>query len=428
MTSSANTSGNISSKEFFDLYFAYTEHTESSKIYHRWCALSAAATMLGRGSYMQFGFQNLYPNLYLMLIGKAGDRKTGAIKIARGLVGKASTIAMSANKTSKEKFLFDLAMLAKQSDSLGISEIDLDLWGTPGYGVNDPAEMYIAADEFNNFIGNGNMDFVSLLGELWDYDDVYTYKVKADADSYIPYPTINILGGNTPTGFALAFPSEAMEQGFFSRLLLIHAKPTGKKLTIPPKPDPHIEAELVKVLQHFRAKPVGEILCDQSSSAYRLLDKIYKTTEPLADVRFDAYSNRRFTHLLKIVLIFAAMRGAKVVSEEDVRQASTILLCAETRMPTALGEFGKGRNSDVVFKIMAILDRAHLPVAPKQLFEELLQDVNSIQDLVGILRDLLTAGKIQQVDTGYLPKRKVLLMKDSDIFDSSFLCQSELLG
>ncbi|MFK5283171.1 hypothetical protein ACI3PL_26730, partial [Lacticaseibacillus paracasei] len=83
------------------------------------------------------------------------------------------------------------------------------------YANKTPAESFIAADEFNNFIGLGNTDFISILGELWDYEGVYDYRLKNSKSVFIPYPTISILGGNTPTGFSQAFPPESIGQGFF---------------------------------------------------------------------------------------------------------------------------------------------------------------------------------------------------------------------
>lgn len=387
-------------EDFFSLYLQYTEKTECPTFFHRWTAITSLGAFLGRRVYFQHGHFTLYPNIYSMLIGSPGTKKSSAIKIGAKLLKQAGYTTFAARKTRQEKFLLDLA----EQQEPGEEDILEQNLFADSPELQNPAECFVAADEFNNFIGVGNLEFMSILGELWDYEGIYDYKLKNSKSVRITDPTISILGGNTPTGFSHAFPTEAIGQGFFSRLLLVYGEPSGVKYTFPPPPDLSLQSELVAYLQNIRETVIGEL--KMSADSIQLLDKIYHSWEGIDDVRFEHYTNRRLTHLIKLCLVFAAARLSMTIELEDVIYANTVLTFTEHLMPKALGEFGKARNSDVTHKIMQLLDSANKPVELRDIWRHVHTDLEKREQLIEILGNLSLAGKIQVVQSGYLPIKK----------------------
>ena len=366
-----------------------------------------------------------------MLLGSPGTKKSSAIKIGTKLLKQAGYTTFAAKKTRQEKFLLDMA--EQQMDSTGADMLDQNLWGTGEDMISDieskpPAECFVAADEFNNFIGVGNLDFMSILGELWDYEGVYDYRLKNSKDVFINEPTVTILGGNTPTGFAHAFPTEAIGQGFFSRLLLVYGEPSGVKFTFPPPPDLELQATLVTLLQRIRETMIGEVT--MSTDAADLLHKIYHEWEGIDDVRFEHYANRRLTQLLKICLIVTASRLSMEIQTEDVIYSNTVLTFTEHLMPKALGEFGRGKNSEVTHKVLQLLDSAHTPQSVQAIWKHVHQDLEKRDQLIEILGNLAMADKIQTVEHGYLPKKAVRSAGIEGAVDWTILTKNErdLLG
>jgi hypothetical protein len=78
--------------------------------------------------------------------------------------------------------------------------------------------------------------------------------------------------------------------------------------------------------------------------------------------RFIYYSERRFSHLLKLGMVLAATRGELVVTKSDFLQAHTILKATEIGMPDALGEFGMNPMGSVKQQILEKLRNADSPV------------------------------------------------------------------
>jgi len=416
--------------DFFSQYFHYTSDTECPRFYHRWCAIAGVAAYLERNLWFNHGHFKLFPNTYCMLVGVAGTRKSTAIKLMKSLLVSAGYTTLAADKTSKEKFLLDLNGDTGEESSGGraaksVSLDAINLFGESNYGTDETdKQMLIAADEFGDFFGNGNIEFASLLGTLWDYNGVYKSRIKTGRSVAIYNPTVSILGGTTPTGFSLAFPPEILGQGFFSRMLLIYGEPTGKRITFPTPPSELLTAELVQYLYKIKQQCIGAI--SMTRGAETLLDKIYQQGDTIDDARFDSFNNRRFTHLLKLCLVVSACNLSTTLSEDDVLYANTILTRTEQLMPKALGEFGKSRHSDVMHRIVQVLESSNRALSVKELWKYVVQDLDKINDLVELMRNLATADRVQMTRDGFLPKRKVVADTDGSTVDFNLLLKEEV--
>lgn len=421
-------------RDFFSIYLDYVRETEPPYVYHRWCAISAIAAMLGRNFYLHHGHFRVFPNLYVMLLGESGTRKSTAIKLQRKAIRAAGYETFAATKTTKEKFLLDLEG-AETEEMNGLPEaekkkvydkiLEKNLWGDTKL-LEEPREVYISADEFNVFAGAGNLDFYETLGDLWDWDDPkpYTHRLKNSRSVSIFQPTINILGGNTPDNFARAFPPEIMGQGFLSRMLLIHGERSDRKYSIPPLPLEGATDEIVNRMRSLRNSYSGAAVIATDAAA--LLDKIYHQWDEINDVRFRSYSTRRYTQLLKLCLIVSVAFGDREVSAYSVIAANTFLAASEAFMPEAIGQFGKGNNSDIASKVMQILNSTKKPLNMKDIWAHVHKDLKKMSDLGEIMSSLQQADKVQLVvNSGWLPKKT--RNKKPDNVDWSLLTEEERL-
>jgi hypothetical protein len=384
-------------EDIFTDFLAANSETETPMIYYRWCMMASVGALLARSAYIKHGQSNLFPNLYTMLIGSAGTRKSTPIKLCKSLLREAGYETIAADKTSKEKFLVDLE---------GHSE-----------------ECFIMADEANDFFGHGNIEFLSLLGNLWDYSGDFKYRIKTGKSICIHNPTISILSANTPTGFAMGFPSEILGQGFFSRLLLIHGEDRGVKIAFPVGLENDVRAHFIQKFQRIKSFPLGEL--EISGTARKLLEKIYTSYSPIQDPRFASYSNRRFVQLLKICMIYAGANESRTISETHVINANTVLTHVERYMPKALGEFGKAKNSDVAHKVVEVIERIGVGAPFKSIWKAVQTDLEKPNDLATMLQALQVADKIQSVNGLFLPRKALIETNNSDMLNWDILHPEE---
>jgi len=416
-----------------DAYLEYKLETEPPLVYHRWSIMSGIAALLGRKFYLPFGSGNLYPNLYVMLIGGVGTRKSSAIKDASRTIGLSGYKSFSARKTSKEKFLMDLEGISDDSNFLEPEQdiTQLNLFGGPeDLSTAVPKETFITADEFNLFTTGDKLDFYEMLGDLWDWDrpDMpYTSRIKNSKTGGVSIfqPTVNILGGNTPENFSRAFPPEVLGQGFMSRLLIILGEPSGRKYHMPRRPSAEDTDLIVSGLRHILNSDYGEAgMPEKVWKDGGLVDQVYREWNYIDDVRFRGYAQRRYTQLLKMSLTVAASLGKKDIDEEVIILTNTILSAAERNMVKALGEFGKNKDSDVVNNVLTIIREATSPVSPGQIWKAVNRDLSSANQVTQILHNLKVAEVIQFIPgKGWLP---LVIKKDTERFvDWSLLTQEE---
>lgn len=408
----------MTAPNLFDTYFKYVEKTEPPLVFHRWSLLTSLGAYLGRQYKLPFGDFNIYPNMYVMLMGDPGTRKSTAIKLAKKILSQAGYEKFSAQRTSKEKFLLDLEGIEGEDGLVKDKNAVLQNLFGDDYETGECREVYICADEFNEFVGSGNLEFLSLLGSLWDWDDEsapFKQRLKTSRSVSIYQPTISIMAGNTHAGFSEAFPPQSVGQGFLSRLILVYGEASGKKITFPERPDEALRKQLSDMFLVIRQQVVGE--AKMSDKARGMLDVIYRTFEGLDDARFKHYSTRRFTHLLKLCLLCSAASLRTEIRVEDVLLANTLLTFTEHRMPQAIGEFGKARNADVAARIIGILSEAKTPLDLPLLWKQCQSDLDKPEDLNKLLAGLVQGGKVQWVSRnragvqGYLIVRKMLSNK-----------------
>jgi hypothetical protein len=197
-----------------------------------------------------------------------------------------------------------------------------------------------------------------------------------------------------------------------SRLILIHAEPSGTKVTFPKEASEQLTRSIVQHMMRMRAACIGPMTMD--SEAESALDMIYKGWPEMEDTRFKHYSSRRFTHLIKLCMIVCAARASTRLTVKDVLHANTVLAYAETTMPKAVGELGKSRNAEAANKIMQALYGAREAKTVNDLWKIVQNDLEKLSDLGTLLMSLQQADKIQVVPKivqgkdGYLPKQKPL--------------------
>ena len=140
-------------EDLFRDYLAYVGESESPTIYHRWAAIYAVGTILGRSVYVSTSIIPIYPNNYVLLMGPPAARKSTALKYARNLLKKAGYKRMAPERMSRQAFINEMHAI-NQPEALGLGLEDiLDM------ETDYPYEMSIAASEFVDFIGQHDKDY-----------------------------------------------------------------------------------------------------------------------------------------------------------------------------------------------------------------------------------------------------------------------------
>lgn len=394
-------------KNFLDSYLEYAKKTiPIPDLYNKWGGVMAVSAMLGKRLWITRGHLNIFPNMYIMLMGEPGTGKGIACDICQGILQNAGYELFAADRSSKEKFLQDLSDGISFNQPTGMDSLlaNESTGAADSLLSSEPRECFVLAEEFSDFLGQNNADFVAFLTKIWSFRGTYRYRLKTGRSVGITEPYISILGGSSSSAFSLTFPPEIVAQGFLARLVLVGGEWTGARETWPEttESDFALGQSCSDFLRGIRDNVNGQIFLNPQ--AYKDLELLDKSFGGVGDPRFRDYNIRRFTQLLKLCIISAASRGDSHLRIEDVERADNLLCETEYLMPKALGSFGKSKNADTANKILQYLFTATRPATTMQLWKIVCDDLDKLQDLTDILHKLSSASRIQAVDGGWLPR------------------------
>jgi len=382
-------------------YLEYVQDTEPPKSFHTWVGLSIIAGALQRRVWTQWGHQVLYPNLYVVLVGKSGGARKGtAMKIGRDILKEVSTVEIVAESITREKLIQKMADLSGRS-SFGI-KID-PIKGTVGRSQAQAA-ITCFSEELAVFLEQRDIKFLSNLTDFYDSHDSWSYETKNKGESHIHGICFNLLGATAPDWMASMLPQEAVGGGFTSRVIFIFEERKGKSVAEEVYTSWHVKRkeELVNDLQIISNLAGPYELSPEARKAYNEWyteedKKIARGIYPIDDVRFVGYCERRANHVRKLMMILVASRSNQTVIEKiDFDRALELLLKAEIKMPKAFGGLGKSAYSEAVEMVLDYLI-AHKKCTRKDLMRQFYRDIDS--QTLKVVEEVLDHMKIVKIRT-----------------------------
>ena len=378
-------------------YLGYVSDTEPPLLHHIWALVGTMSANLGRRCYFNLGCLTIYPNQYVLLVGDPGVRKSTAMGYAKKFIKNNTRIRIAPDDTGGQRQGLISAMLGEGAgddmiDSLlgeDIEGLDVDELSVAVRPHSDDRHcMFVYASEFASFLGQSSYELIVFLTKTWDGED-HNYTLK-NSKCVLEKPLINLLGGTTPVAISSALPMEVVGQGFLSRVILVHAD-SCKKVARPKPLDENVYNEIRKIFDYVSENFQGQF--SETKDASQLLDSLYDEEIDITDTRFVYYKTRRHTHLIKLAMAIAALRGAQTIIKEDVEDAHTILSLTERTMPNALGEFGLSPLGYARQKLLDFINKSPEPFTGEQLWYIMQRDMKPI-DFAQTLKDFVNDNKV----------------------------------
>ena len=295
-------------------YLRYTNGQESPTDFHMWVCIGMIAIAMGRNAWLNRGGWNIYPNLFIVLIGES---------------------ALARKSTSLNMGIRPLQEALPELEGLGQKITPEALVGVLAAICNDAtkrAEAYIHASEMSVLLGKTNIDdsLLKLLTDLWDCPSFFTYQTRGKGKEVMRDVCINMLAASTPDWLRNSVPQESLEGGFFSRLILIQRPATGEKT---PFPEDNMNVGIQEALENI--KHDLQLISTQIHGPFTWdpeAKKAYATwyceyNEPESSVSFmRGYYGRKGDFVIKLAMISSAdSSNDKVITKEDVLFAVRIL-------------------------------------------------------------------------------------------------------
>lgn len=342
-------------RDFLSLYLAHAGVSNTPDRFHFWSGVSLLSALASNRVWFQRGRgPKLYPNLYVFLIAESGIGKNSAIDCASKFVVDKSAVGLYAGEIS---YLSLLKRLASKN------------------GSRSPSRMYLLTPELGMSVGTGVMAdaFVKHMTELFSGRAAPFEKEAESSGSYKLYePCINWLAGSTVSWMLDSITPQAVQSGFFARIIAVQERPDySKRVYEPFFPDDY--GEIVEELGR-RVERLSEIGGPmRMSERARAIDQAWYLGRPDPESEALAPSWRRAPEIvLKIAMALALADYEStrqlIILGKHITRAQELHAEIEAEMP-ALVKIASANPANRATEVLREIVRGRKTIAHWQLIK-----------------------------------------------------------
>lgn len=332
--------------------------------------------------------ENLFPNLYTILVGPPGSGKTRALEACERIWRGLDTHKLAKVSLTKASLMDELGLAVRV--------------------VRHPVEMtfnslLIACKELGALIPSYDTDFLNALTYLYD---CYKYDEKRRHTAeplIIDHPQVNLIACTTPSYLVNTMPAGAWDQGFLSRIILVYSgdlDPTELDLLDEHEDEHRALREALARDMKAIGERVGRLKFTRpAAQAIETWNKNGRQPAP-SHPRLTNYSTRRIVHLLKLCMVSCVDRGAENIDLPDFQNALEWLVEAESFMPDVFTAMQSGGDAVVINEAwhFAIVTHARTGRGvPMHLFYTFLQQRVPAMHVSKIFEVMLNSGMIRVI-------------------------------
>ena len=369
----------------------YCSETEIPSLYSLWAGISSISAILGRSCCVEFGYEPVYPNTFIVLVAESGTcRKSSAIRTAKKLVKLVKPpVNLLSQKMTPEALIDSLSDTTSKDDKIVVC-----------------AEGYAVADELTTLVDRNAVKsgLTNLMTNLYDCDD-FEYKTRGRGKETIHNPCLSILGGTTVHWIKEALSTSSITGGFTARIMFVYLAEREKDVWWPKISQENIErrekviSDLNEVAQ--LQGPFG--LTDEALEVFKdEYGSFNKNSELVHNPLTSGYASKRHVNLLKVCMAISASRtNSREIDKGDMYVAIQALESAEISLPRVTRAISMNETGDLIEFIYNVLKRGK---------------IISRSDLIRATRHKVTAGQLDDIVSSIVQSGKVVKdMRDNKI-------------
>lgn len=325
-------------------YLTLQEESESPRTFLIWSLIAATAGLIGKNAVFYAG-ENLtiVPNLFVVLLGPSGVRKSSAISMVEKLI-RSTSIYFGPTDTGNQRhgLMSALAGMHRPESRMIRKKYQQGPLIRSMIRPRDSSDMMLISPELGRLFGSGSMDMANFFVDLYDGARL-DYQTKA-SETRINSPRSTLLTATTPSSLAEILPVSGPEHGITARMIFIYADKVYKSVPIPPDPTEEWWDQRKAFMRRLHWIDNNRIDFSFHLDARKEYNRLYTYTALTEDPRLSAYRERRGNTLIKIAICLCALRMDNQVIDTDILLAHELLCSAEPMMHKALEYFGRNKK------------------------------------------------------------------------------------
>ena len=325
-------------------YMEFTIDTESPDAYHFWTGATLISSMTKRNVYIDMNFFRVYPNLYTILIGPSGARKSASSDLGVTLADEVG-IKRFSEKITGAALIRDLSEASEKRVDEKKGEVELC------------SPIMIYASELGVFMGPDayGSGVIADLTDLYGCPAKWEKKTIARDRELVVAPYVTLLASSTPQTLKDVIPTGAVGQGFTSRILFVWAGGRRKKVPIP---NWGVEHEAIKRNLIHDLREIGKVkgIFKFSPEGLNQYKRYYlgrpEPEDEFEDERLRGYAARKDIHTLKLAQILSLSDGDSLtITEREIEGAIAAMNWLDLGLANIFAGHGKSASSEDVVRV-----------------------------------------------------------------------------
>lgn len=380
---------------FLQDYTTFTSGNEAPPIFHTWSALSVLSSAVSRRVWVEQGFFTVYANMYILLVGTAGIKKSTAMDVGCGLIQAVKDIPIAPASITREALTQWMA--EKESPCKKTYAVLKENGNT---GIEEYTHVSMFSNEFITLINaaSGTSGMIEMLTDIFDRK-VFEVKTKNKGTDFIEKPYITLLGCLTTSTLSNLFSTKIISSGFSRRCVFVHSNDYGTPVPRPSLSPAQYAAwdrcvARIKALQAIS----GEFTWDSEATAW--FDSWYVKNHQLK-VTADSDILRGFlqtkpSYVLKIAMLTTLSESDNLVlTKEHLQLAVAMLNDVESGMLELFQGTGRNELSSLTVAIEQMINVSQDNVIPtKRIYATFYKDANT-KEIDDMLAHLHKVGKLE---------------------------------
>jgi hypothetical protein len=260
---------------FLENYELFSSGNEASPLFHTWSAINVLSAAVSRRIFFDQSYFKVYANMYVVLVGEPGDKKTTALSLARSMVQKTKRPIAPPSATIE-------AITVLMSDENDKSECHITY--VDGVLPRHISHLSFYASEIVTMLSAGGnpQGLIEFFTDIYDRE-AFEVLTKNKGNDIIDCPYITILACMTPEQTGQLLKEKLITGGFSRRCVFVYGRSKADPI---PRPKLH------------------QYQIDAKNACLDHLEKILKfkgeyTMTPGGEEFFDDWYNKKHAQLMK---------------------------------------------------------------------------------------------------------------------------------
>lgn len=371
-----------------ETWLEYTSELPSPLLWRRWAGIFILAASMERRIWIRTVMGELYPNLYIMLVGPPGVGKTvmssRVDEFLRELTdGESATFHLASSSVTAASLVDDLREAGRR-------------FILPNMEIVNFNSLTIVSNELGVLLPEYDPAMMSKLTDIYDGKGYSERRRTKDLNFKIDAPQINLIAATTPSFLTEKLPPGAWDQGFLSRTMIVFSTETMyRDLFADTKDMDSLRKSLAADLTHMYTLFGKMTFTAEAIAAIQSWDKAGRP--PLPDhPKLLHYNTRRAAHLLKLCMVACMATGDSLsITIDHFQTAMDWLIELEVYMPDIFKAMNTGGDSgameDAWYHVAVLYGKEKKPIHESRIIAYLAERIPA-QNVARVLDLMVKTG------------------------------------